>query len=264
MAAQWTTNRQFTLPAGASGVTVTPSGVAGTPGSWALLGTPDSSGIITGLSLRLSVLNFIVVEIGVGSLPSPVVVDRFAAYVPTLNGGVAAGLSVLNRVIPVDALVASQPVYARVASSTTSVTGVVAALLYMKNPIVGNLQVSENPTQVFPPTAIHVLNGGTPAWDAGTAETLIASAATDLAIEAVIIQPGSNTAKAILELLVDGTPIFRHCVTSYNLASSGPYRVPVFNPNSAIEAGDEVEALVYTEDAGLTTRVALEVKELPL
>jgi hypothetical protein len=38
----------------------------------------------------------------------------------------------------------------------------------------------------------------------------------------------------------------------------------VFNPNSAIEAGDEVEALVYTEDAGLTTRVALEVKELPL
>src|SRR6185503_5382797 len=152
MALQWTTNRQFTAPSSADGVSVTPNiGAWVNSAYFTLLASISSASALTGIALRMTVTSNIEFEIDIatGAALSEVVIATIK--------GVSNGSGVNNNngmyillPVPIANIANAARLSCRIRTSGGSTVAWNVSVTYLKVPITGTLLTSAVKTEVVP------------------------------------------------------------------------------------------------------------------
>jgi len=268
MALQWTTNRQFTAPAAAAGVSVTPSGTAFVSSAWVqITGFTDAAWVLTGIVPTPGALvNSFFVDIGVGSAGSE---DPIC----TLPGGFTDALSAygptdMGFTYSIDKIPFGSRVSVRLRISTTDVTPWTFAITYFRKPLTGVLETTTQPTKCVPNDAVDaVMVSGATSWLYGAYTELMASAPADLLITAFKTRRSINGQDYEIQIATGAaaseTPI--GFIRGQNGLADGPHYTRLPNPMAGISAGQRVSARWRTaENTTRNGNLALTYVELPL
>ena len=249
---QWTTNRQFIAPAGATAISITPSGTvwanssyiqvtASTDSAWVLTGVvcafPGGSGLFTSGDFEI--------DVAVGAVSSEVVIA-------TLKGRFRNTLYIADPVmrlpIPIDAIPSGSRVSLRLRINDTDTTAWRFAITYLKKPIVGDVQTTTKPSKVVPSSAdVAGLTLSATTWANGPWNQLIASTATDIVIVALIVPADVNSNHWEIDIGVgaassESVVMTLKGVHSSGSLGSGPDYIVLQNPLTGIASGSRVSA----------------------
>jgi hypothetical protein len=242
MGMQWTTNVEYTAPAGAAAVSVTPSGTAWAYSAWVdVIASTAAASVLTAVHV---VVAGVAVEcefqVGVGAAAAEVAI----ASVRSVYNSTVSSTGEHRFPIPIDAIPAAARVAIRMRKAGTNVTPWTFAIGYMEKPITGDLQVSVKPTVIAGAgAAATVVAWSTTAWVFGAWTQLIASASGDLVVVALALS-GSNLE---LELEIGiGAAAAEVTLTTVRVfvsaANDGPGYLALPNPLTGIPSGARVAA----------------------
>jgi hypothetical protein len=266
MAIQTANQRQFCAPAAANNVTVTPSGVSWVPGAWASVIDPvDADCALTGVCLIQSVGGGsdwqFEVDIAAGTSGG-----GGETVIATVKGKYGNGIpSWMWLPIPVDAIPSGSRISARINLKNADPAPSTVSITYLKKPIVGTLQTSAQPVIVVPSASqcIDVNGSGSP-WVYGAWATLLASAATDLTIVAMVLEPTQSGETFELQIGegAAASEVVRGTLKCETVSLAGPGWLPLPNPIT-ISSGSRIAARVRS-NGGVIQRIGLAYQEMPL
>lgn len=256
---QWTSNYQFTAPSGASGISVTPSGVAWANSPWAEIhsGT-DMDWTLNGVILgnRGTTADY-EVDIGVvpvsGAISGCTAISTFKGMVDVLS---TYSYGNMQLPIPVDKIPSGRRVGVRMRKSGTSTATWSWAIQFYKKPLNGNLQTTTQALKVLPSAAAPItLNAASVAWDWGTWVTISASAPANMAIAAIGLSQPFNGADFEVQVGVGGagSEVALFTLKGYESQTAvTPGYYPLPNPRSGISAGNRIAARFRKEGTNTT------------
>jgi hypothetical protein len=271
MPAQYTTNPHKTAPSAADGVSVSPSGVAWTAGSWVtVIASAAADSVLTGIVARSTDnanLEF-EVDVAVGAAAAEVVIATFKGR---RNGNAfntdGNGFH-MRASIPVDAIASGARVAVRVRVSTTSTTAWNISATYYEKPIVGNLDVSASVLKVVPSAALlATVTSGVTSWVATGWVELIASTSAAIVVDGIITANANNNIDWEVDIGV-GAAASEAVVFTFRGRTagsvSGPGYTPLECPFDGIGAGARVAARVRINSAFAAMQMGLSYREKPL
>lgn len=256
---QYTSNYQFTAPSGASGISVTPSGVAWANSPWAEIhpGTDFDWALTSVILCNRGTTAHYEVDIGVvpvsGAISGCTAISTLKGMVTTLS---TYSYGNMPLPIPVDKIPAGRRVGVRMRKSGTSTAAWSWAIQFYKKPYGGNLQTTTQAMKVLPSAAAPVtLNASSVAWDWGTWVTVSASAPANMVIAAIGLSQPFTGADFEVQIGV-GAVASEVVVTtlkgfeSQTVTTPGYYPLP--NPVSGISSGNRIAARFRKEGTNTT------------
>lgn len=267
---QWTTNYQHVLPSAAAAASVTPSGSAWADSAWVeLSAATDTDWVLTGAYCftRAATADW-ELDVGIGAASSEVVICTFKGFVrniATYGHGLLTPLP-----IPIDNIPSGSRVAIRMRKAGTNTSDWTFKICYLKYPIVGNLQMTDQPLKGLPAAAAAItLNSNTTTWTFGTWTEISASAPADLVLAGICAsQPFTGVP---FEIEVGVGPAASEVAVgriagymSQTVVWPGVYHFP--NPiDNSIDAGDRISARWRKSGTSATgIDVALVYYEKPL
>ncbi len=269
---QNTTNQQFTCPAAANGVSITPSATPWANSSWVqLIASTDADWILTGIIVHPDVLNdseTFEVDISTGAAASEVVVTTFRG---SYRGTFYVSPGIVPCPIPLDHIASGARVAARLRKSNNSTDVWTVAATFYKKPLSGALLTTAKPQKVYPPAADNIdLTIGAGAWLNSTWTQITASTATAIVLVGAVVIAGFNTDIEYdigIGAAAAEVPIVtvRFTNTSVSVGTDGPSFIPFYAPLDAIPISTRISA--RTRMSAVTARgahISLVYLEKPL
>lgn len=270
MAIQWTSNAEQSWPDGASGISIAPSGVAWTFGSWVEVeAAAAADALLSGIVLRTTNNHNLEIEVqigvggvGVESAIATIHGYQFGQFFTTDYEDVQSCIA-----IPVDLIPSGSRVSARVRVSTTSTDAYAVAVNYYEKPIVGEFLVSAQPLKCEPfGAALIVATASVTPWTFGSWVEMVASTATAQVIDGITIFAGGNT-QVEVQIGV-GAAAAESPVAFWRGQGAGNYGAwgyfPAMIPLDVIGSGVRVATRVRSNQALQTARVGYSYREEPL
>jgi hypothetical protein len=259
MAFQWTSNYQFSAPSGASGISVTPSGVAWANSAWAEIhpGT-DSPWVLTSVILgdRGTTAPF---EVDIGVVPVSGAISGCTA-IATVKGIVATTSNYSHAwmplAIPINNIPASYRVGVRMRKSGTSTTAWSWAIQFLKTPITGNLQTTTQRLRPLPSAAAGVnCPAGATAYTYGAWTVISASAPANMVIAGLGLTSPYNGANFELQIGKGAvsSEVALFSIKGYmSVTTVTPGYQMLANPCSGVSSGDRIVARFRKEGTNTT------------
>lgn len=269
---QSASNAQFTAPAAADSVSLTPSGVAWTNSAYVtLLASISSDAVLTAVHVRTTYnanVDF-EVDIATGAAASEVVIATIKGWSRGQAFSTGTDFTHFTLTIPVDAIANGARLSARIRHSTTDVTAWLVAVSYYKKPIVGLLDVSAKPPKVAPAAAaLTSMTGNATAWLNGTYVQVIASTAAALVVDGIIATCTSNGVEFEIDIGVGAaaSEVVVHTIRGIGAVLTGGFGyVPLSNPLDNIGSGKRVAVRARAGTAGgATCLFGMSYREKPL
>ena len=273
---QYSTNIRYTLPSAATALSLTPGGVW-TFGSW-VEATPatDTDWCLAGI---VNISNDAAqpfssgnrrceVQVGVGAGGAEVVIATFK--MAPLDSSIIGRMS--HRLhIPIDLIPSGSRVALRMRHEKSNTTAWTWALEYLKKPIDGTMLVTDNVLQVAPfgtsETVVTAGTGSTPVYSWGAYATVLASAASDIAILGVGWRPNQNGDWGYIEL-AKGAASSEVTLAQVGAGRSGLAQrettLMFSNPITGILSGDRISARYSSLYSGVTADVFIYYTAVPL
>lgn len=245
MALQWTQNQQFTAPAAAAGVTVTPSGSAwGSGSAWVqLIAATDAAAVLTSVIPIPGTTGEFEIDIGVGSSGSETVIGTLPGHFHSSTAIRSA--TQMPWTYPVDLIPNGARVATRLRIDSTSTATWSIAITYYKKPLTGTLETTTQVSKCQPSAAAALsLPTNTSAWTFGTYAELWSAAPANLLIVGYDVPFSFNGQDYEIQIATGGagseTPI--GLIRGVNATADGPHYVHLLNPIEGITSGVRVAA----------------------
>lgn len=244
----WSTNRLYTGPPAATGLSVTPSSTSWAWSNWfelemststawllsSLVVTPNQPGAFQ----ESATAEF---EVGVGATGFETAVDRFRGHWGTTS---YASPGELPRPVLLDAIASHKRVSLRMRKNNTSVVPWHVSATYYRKPLTGAVLSSAKPQKTYPDGANNAgLTLGASGWVNPAWTTVIASAAKDLLLVGIILAATGFASDWEVDIGVGATPAVITTVRFHHTGSApvdGPTLIPLYQPLSAIQTGAKV------------------------
>jgi hypothetical protein len=255
VAIEWTTNQQYTAPAAAASVSLTVD-----TGDWAdsdwftVLASAPADLLITGLNV-----------FAVGAAAAESVITTFAGQYKAAG---THGSGYIPHVIPLDAVPSGSRISARIRKNGTDADPWSVSITYLRKPITGTVTTTTKPQKAAPASDIVTVATPVVAWDNGTWQTVLASAAADIVIVGVAIPALTGSSDWEVDLGV-GAAASETVITSVagrrGGLVDGPCFFPLANPLDIVLSGERVAARIRgAEAAARNTTVKIVYHEKPL
>lgn len=272
MAIQSTTNRQYTAPAAADSVSITPSGSVWTNSAWVeLLAATPAAAVLTGViagTRQPSTVHF-EVDIGVGTAGAEVVIATVKGISYQLSATIIGAPLVFAFPLPIDAIASSARIAARVRTSSTNTTAFRVAVTYLLKPIGGGTVLTTSTQTRALPSGAALLNltAGS-GWSSGAWVQLHASMPADSVVVGIIADGQDATQSWEVDIGVGGSGS-ESVITTVRGHTAGiagqPWLIPFPNPLSGIASGDRVVMRARNDGvATITVAAGLLYHEQPL
>jgi hypothetical protein len=259
---------QYHAPAGAPGVSVTANASSWANSSYVeVLASADAALLLTGITAWSTAGDGIVfeVDVAIGAAASETVITTFKGE-SRASGFQFHGGQPMTLRYPLDAIPNGSRVSVRLRKSAATADLWRIAVSYLKKPIVGRLTTTTKPYKFTTPLGGYVtLVGSGSVWtNPANYTTLIASAAADLVIPAIIVR-GDQTAREFeIDLAVGAAASETVISTLRFLQSIGePSWRDLPNPIDGILSGQRVSARHRATDGG-DQQVSIVYIEKPL
>ncbi len=276
MSVAFLTDRQYTAPAAAANVTLTPSGSAWSNSAWVELhAAMPAASVLTGIVVSTnwgdgpSTTNTWEIDVGTGGAGSEVVIATFNGVIRGSFGQNPDSMLWIPCVIGIDNIANGVRLAARIRHSSTDVTVWTVAATYLQKPISGStILTTAQPLLPVPPAAAAVaITAGGSAWASGSWAELRAASGAALVLVGVAIGVGSSSVEYEIDIGT-GASSSEVVITTIRIIGASdnaifgnvPFGVPLDN----IAASTRMAARARASTGSATARVTLSVIEKPL
>lgn len=268
-------DRQYTAPAGADAVTVTPAAVAWTNSAYVeVLASTPAACVLTGVTFY-SIHGFTEstaydgeIDVATGAASSEVVIAtvRFYSRLVFTSGQIGPILTYVFP-IPIDNIGSGVRLSVRLRKNNTNLTVWNMSINYLQKPLTSTILTTAKPQLVIPPATVGVtVTAGGLAWGNGLWVQLRAATGNALVITGVVF--GALSANADFEIdLGTGGSGSETVITTLRIAAlnqGNPQHQPLPHPLDNVTASTRIAVRMRCSTASNTAIISLMVIEKPL